>query len=414
MRVVQRVLGEHATAGSDVRFEPTLESPPVAVQPVRTGLRRVVEHLLPEIQRVRTGVGERPRDVGREPDQDARRTRKRHAIDIERIRHHDVDLVPDRRQRHVEMRIAGQQGMAGGRAGAGNGPVVGSMGGSRGRGEPGKRGDISFTGPLRRRQSPLLPHPRLPPLRRDDGLLDRRVHGRQRLGDVRAKGVDQPRPRQIRRVVREGLSHALGKQERVDGHPALRRRPEQAEFERDVGRFQRTDARLHPLGVRENGPPHVGRGVERGPLALGGPPKPDGPRLAVHRQEIRTPLTQTARGRARLGFHLKQAMVRVEISHHPPGIERVAGVDMGYHAIVEDDAHTIRKRRDDDRRRDVGLVSKRPHATHRIEQGSERRQRSERAEPGSQQHREQCGAAATPYPAHQSRGSLRASSASTL
>ena len=87
----------------------SVERSPGAVEPILGGGRRVVDRFAVEVEHVGAGVGERPGDVAREADHDAGRARDRDAIHVELAGHDQMRLVPDARQRQVEMRIAGQE-----------------------------------------------------------------------------------------------------------------------------------------------------------------------------------------------------------------------------------------------------------------------------------------------------------------
>ena len=61
------------------------------------------------IEHIRAGVRERPRRVAVESDDDVRRAGNGHTVDVERAGNDEMRLVPDGRQREIEVRVAGEQ-----------------------------------------------------------------------------------------------------------------------------------------------------------------------------------------------------------------------------------------------------------------------------------------------------------------
>ena len=124
MREAERVDRDDLAGLAAIRLDARVERPPLPVHPVPRRLRGVVDLLGVVVEDVGPGVREGPRDVAIEADHDAGQPGDRHAVRIEPSGHDEMRLVPDGRQRQLEMRIARQQRVAGRRAGGGHRPVV--------------------------------------------------------------------------------------------------------------------------------------------------------------------------------------------------------------------------------------------------------------------------------------------------
>jgi hypothetical protein len=124
VREEERVGRDRLARLAAVHLDAPLEGAPRAVQAVARGPRRVVDLLGVEVDHVGAGVRERPGDVAVEADHDAREPGDRHAVHVELAGHDEVRLVPDARQRELEVRVAGEERVAGGRAGRRHRPVV--------------------------------------------------------------------------------------------------------------------------------------------------------------------------------------------------------------------------------------------------------------------------------------------------
>ncbi len=72
----------------------------------------IVDRFAVEVDDVRARVGEGPGHVAVETNGHARCTGNAHPVDIELAGDDEVDLVPDAGQRQLEMRVAGEDGLA--------------------------------------------------------------------------------------------------------------------------------------------------------------------------------------------------------------------------------------------------------------------------------------------------------------
>ena len=124
MREVERIHGEEFALGAAIALDTLLERTPGAVDEVLRRMRVEIDLFTVEVEHVRARVRERPGDVAIEAEYDRREPGDGDAVDVESTRNDELCLVPDRWQAQLEVRVAGEQRLAGRRATRCDRPVV--------------------------------------------------------------------------------------------------------------------------------------------------------------------------------------------------------------------------------------------------------------------------------------------------
>jgi hypothetical protein len=194
------------------------------------------------IQHIGIHIGHPPAYLLVEADHYARGTRQRHPAHVN-AGSHQLHLVPDRRQVELQVRVVGQQGIAGGGFGPGHGPVVaaqlsrrlprqllpgeaGQVTGRRGR--DGQRGKVCFCA------------------HRHNGILPERIIREKIAYHLRPVLVEDITHAQVIAAARQVIGHHFQEQGTFERGPGLGGIIEQFIFQRiGLGR-QALDVGIHP------------------------------------------------------------------------------------------------------------------------------------------------------------------------
>ncbi len=168
---------------------------PRAVELIAPRMRRVVDCLRVEIEHIGAGVREGPGDVARETDDHPRPASNRHTSHIQSPWDDEMDFVPDRWKREIQVRVAREQRKAGSRPPRRHRPVVAAQTVRCGGGLEGTRfqrfdsAGVDGGSKWRERRKPRGQEVRVGTRCRDDGLLQRAVqreqHARSRVANER-------------------------------------------------------------------------------------------------------------------------------------------------------------------------------------------------------------------------------------
>ena len=241
MRVVHRIRCDNVAVGVAIQFDSSLQLSPITVEQIPSGGLVVVQRFPVEVEHVRTGVGEAPRNVSGEPDDHTGKSGNRNPINVHLSGDRQVNFVPNRRQCEFQMWIAAQQRVSARRARRRHRPVVAcprrtAPPGGIGRQHLfGEHRNVRSVGPRlgRRRQLGEVEAGlgrRVGLDRLDDGV----VQGKQGVGSRLAhQGFNRGAP-QLLRIVGQGVPHAFVEQHAVEQLPPSRRGVQEVVFERQV------------------------------------------------------------------------------------------------------------------------------------------------------------------------------------
>ena len=132
MGKAQSIGAERFAIWATVDLDPLSQRPPLSVEAIARRMILVIHRLDVAVQHIALAVGERPRHIAIEPDNDGGNPGNRYSVDVELVRHRQMGLVPDRRQRQLEMWIAGEESVVVCAALGGYRPVVGGVGAEAG------------------------------------------------------------------------------------------------------------------------------------------------------------------------------------------------------------------------------------------------------------------------------------------
>ena len=400
MGVVHRVRGHDLAACAAIALDAPLQWTPRAVQLVARGVRVVVYRLTVVVDDVGTRVGERPRHVPVEPDHHRRGTWNGDAIDVERAGHHDVRLVPDRRQRELQVRIAGEEGMATRGPPGRHRPVVAGHRPRRvlrvappthtGRHEDACGREQHRSGGIgcSRWRKRLKVHARRGLPIGLDGFLNGRVVWKQRLCGPRSHARCGGRAIVLHREVRQRVSHAVEQVIRIDGAPHRGMGAGEPELQWQLGSRHLPHIRIHAVGVRGH-EPHERRRIARcrdGTLRRARKTQPA--HLAIqwqraHARDLREP----SGGGQRLHIELKEPVARHHVAEPAIGILLCRGEDVWHRALV---VHHFYRGTQAHHwcggcPRQLGRSRQRPHAVRRFEKRTEGRRWPDAARADGQQ-----------------------------
>ena len=394
VRVADRVHGQQSSAGTEEALDAGLQGRPHVVQQV-AGRGVGVVHALPvEVHDVGAGVRERPRHVPVEADHDARHSGQGRAVDVQLAGHDQVHFVPDAGQTQGQVRIAGQDGVAGRRPRRGHRPVVAA---GLGRGatadeRPRRRriggGGLGRRRRLRRRNRRVR-EPR-PPVRHDR-FLNRAAHRKQgvrrRASHCRLDAVLG----QLHGREGEDPAHALEQVEGVDGFPLGGRRPQQVVLEGPFGRREVGHEGVDAVRVGVDRFGNFGLAVQLLQVSVCGPSQAQAPGLHVGlKQRCAQQLGQRARRGPGLEFHLEEPVARHHVAQGAKGVGNGGREDVRHPAVVVDHAHRTGQPRYRGLRRagKPGRVGRAPDAVDRVQERSQRRKRPRSARPRQHEQRQ--------------------------
>jgi hypothetical protein len=285
------------------------------------------------------------------------------------------------------VRVAGEERVAGGRAGRRHRPVVARqrrlvLGGEargarreeRARGRRGAGGER--VGRAGRRQPERVDARRALPVGLDgldDGLRHREERGRG--------GGAHPRGRRgavvLAREQGERVAHPVHQVHAVGGLPAHRPGARELVLDRERRRAQRAGVGVDARRVRVE---HAAAGrVHDGELGLGGAREAEPPRLLVERKRGGPGELGHAPARGeRAQVQLEQPVARHHVAEGAVGVLLARGEDVGHAASVVRHAHGAAQAGHGDRVGRGRGARAGPHAVRGVEQGPERRQRPHR------------------------------------
>ena len=279
-----------------------------------------------EVLRVAVGGREGPRHRVVAAEHDEGNAGKR-AADHVALRRGDVREIPERRRLQAEMRIVGEERLAGFRTGARHGPVVRPDGfaGQRKCREQGARRRIEARVEgleVRQRPRPIA-----------------RIRRQELLGSIGADLRDEAQPRELGApVAGEIPRHDEEPADRVGGPPALGRDAHRVELDRQDVPF--VEERVHARRVRLEVRARIG--VEPRDDAIGGARDAERAHEAIDvvgtlAEEFRQPALRDAA----LEFHLPEPVLRMDVAHREPAVALVRRADVRHAFVV---AHDLDRR----------------------------------------------------------------------
>ena len=293
----------------------------------------VIDLLPIMVEEVPLTVGEAPRHTGSEPDEDRRLPRKGHSIDVHPVGGDQMGLIPDRWEREIEMRVAGQKGVTVCRAAGRDGPVVraGAKIIERGGRHCCRRTPRPGRDPRRReveRQGAPRPtrHDRLQRrLRREQGR-------RRRIPDHRSERL----PFQIGVLPAQGVGHPLVQVKRVLRSPGAGPDTEKMVLVRQGAGPKGPQLGVHPLGIRLECATGGGGGIERSPERVGQVRQAELAHLPVEGEGGSSdPFGEGPLGCSGLEVELEEAIAGVQPAECTPSIEVGGGEKVGNASPVD-------------------------------------------------------------------------------
>ena len=285
-----------------------------------------VDTLDEEVLHVGPGVGEAPGEVARLAQQREGQPRQRRAHDLE-LRRLDMGEVPDARHLQAQVRVVGEQRLAGFRVFAAQHPGVGAEPGRAGQRQGGRERIEVDAGGVEGQRTPMRPRRRIVGMLGPEVLQLRPV---ERAGEARAAHL-------VLEVVAQVPGHHLEPDQAVGGPPGLGLVAEQNELRR-----QQAGAGLqigvHALGIGLEDRLRVGR--EHLEVPLGDTVDAERAQELVRldgglAHDLRKPrLADPA-----LHLQLPEPVLRVDVAHGEGGVPRRARIDVRDRMRVADDLH---------------------------------------------------------------------------